>query len=819
MRLTRIRLHPFGHFVDQTWDLDRPVVVVCGPNEQGKTTLRQAIVQVLFTPTKITKTKVAETVGPWFPLPAGDYAEVTLTFEHAGTIWTLAKRWGVGQESRLSNGTNLIADPATVQARLGEILEHGEATFRHVLFTGQAELEQTLAAIKRNADQLRDVRDLLHAAAGAAADVDEQHLRRLLEERIDKAFSRWDDRRGRPERQGGQEKVGGERWKRAVGEILAAWYAWQDLEAERHEVLAIESEMDRLGLDLSQIEDRIRDRDAFVNRFGGLRSGLSERGELEERIKRLTQDVATLQAVFHGWPVAQAGIDAWSRARPDLIGQLTDLRQELGIARTRLAGMATIQAFERVEQARKTLADALAEAAKEPPLSEPMLCEIQRLERSISDAENRLAAKTLAWRLDAELECTAVVVPGERPPETVRVDRHGSTGTAQGRVSVSAGGVRLTVVSGEDEVEDLLRSLTEHRCQLAQTLASCSVPSPEAARLVVARHRDDQMAAANARQVYEGLLLGKSFEQWQEEVRVISALPLTRAIAAIEQEIDRQQERLSAGEAEAKKHVDALAEWAGRYADHASVGRRLLAEQAAVAQAEDRLRAVPSLPDGFETADALLSALDRAQAEQTTARDMLTDRRTAFERLLAQHADRRGEDLAERAEIARRTFERVRAQGRSYLRIREVLDRIVAGGDNAPLVSFHAQVADRFSRITGRVADIIFDGPFPTHVNRGDVSLPPERLSHGGAGALALALRLAMAEAYLEGGTGFIMLDDPLVHLDADRMAVAVGLLREFSARWQVIFFTCHDHHAARLTSPDRISVVSARSESQTGQP
>lgn len=818
MRLTRIRLHPFGHFVDQTWDLDRPVVVVVGPNEKGKTTLRQAIVQVLFTSTRITNTKVAETVGPWFPLPAGDHAEVTLTFEHSGTIWTLAKRWGVGQESRLSDGTNLIADPATVQARLGEMLEHGEATFRHVLFTGQAELEQTLAAIKRNADQLRDVRDLLHAAAGAAADVDEQRLRRLLEERIDKAFSRWDDGRGRPERQGGQEKVGDERWKRAVGEILAAWYAWQDLEAERREVLAIESEMDRVGLDLSQIEERIRDRDTFVSRFGGLRSGLSERGELEERIKRLTQDVATLQAAFTGWPVAEAGIDAWSRARSDLVGQLTALRQELGSARTRQAGIATMQAFERVEQARKTMTDALAEAAKEAPVSEPMLREIQRLERSIGDAENRLAAKTLAWRLEAESECAAVVAPGECPPETVRVDRHGSTGTAQGRVSISVGGVRLTVASGEDDVEDLFRSLVEQRRQLAETLASCAVPTPEAARLVVAKHRDHQMAAANARQVYDGLLLGKSYEQWQEEVQAIATLPLTRAIEVIEQEIDRQQQRLNAGEAEAKQHADALAGWAGRYADHASVGRRLLAEQAAVAQAEDRLRAVPGLPEGFETADALLAALDRAQAEQTTARDMLTDRRTALERLLAQHADRRGEDLAERAEIARRTFERVRAQGRSYLRIREVLDRIVAGGDDTPLVSFHAQVADRFSRITGRVAGLVFDGPFPTHVNRGDVSLPPERLSHGGAGALALALRLAMAEAYLEGGTGFIMLDDPLVHLDADRMAVAAELLREFSARWQVIFFTCHEHHAARLTTPEEIPAVAGRPESQTDQ-
>jgi uncharacterized protein YhaN len=40
------------------------------------------------------------------------------------------------------------------------------------------------------------------------------------------------------------------------------------------------------------------------------------------------------------------------------------------------------------------------------------------------------------------------------------------------------------------------------------------------------------------------------------------------------------------------------------------------------------------------------------------------------------------------------------------------------------------------------------------------------------------------------------------VHFDAARMAVAADILREFSERAQVIFFTCHEAHAARLRQP-----------------
>ena len=181
MKLEAIRLHPFGRFNDELRDLSQPLVVVHGPNEMGKSTLRQGIVHALFTPTKLTKPQFEKAMRPWLPLPAGDHAQVTLTFEHDGTTWTLEKRWGAGQTSRLSDGTTTLTDPKGVQERLDTLLEHGEATFRHVLFTGQAELERTLEAIEANAGELRDIRDLLRAGADAAADVDEERLRQVLE--------------------------------------------------------------------------------------------------------------------------------------------------------------------------------------------------------------------------------------------------------------------------------------------------------------------------------------------------------------------------------------------------------------------------------------------------------------------------------------------------------------------------------------------------------------------------------------------------------------------------------------------------------------
>jgi len=67
-------------------------------------------------------------------------------------------------------------------------------------------------------------------------------------------------------------------------------------------------------------------------------------------------------------------------------------------------------------------------------------------------------------------------------------------------------------------------------------------------------------------------------------------------------------------------------------------------------------------------------------------------------------------------------------------------------------------------------------------------------LSFGTKDTFSLALRLAMADYFLEGKEGFLILDDPLVDMDLTRQALAAQQINEFSQTKQVIFLTCHTH-------------------------
>lgn len=799
MRLKTIRLHPFGRFLDNTTDVSQPLAVVAGPNEMGKSTLRQAIFHALFTATNLTPARLRDTMEGWFPLPAGDHAAITLTFVQDGKEWTLEKRWGIGKATRLSTaGAAPLADPQTVSAKLTEMLGHSEATFRHVLFTGHTELEQTIASLRNNAAQLRDIRDLLRAGDAAAGDVDQQRLTDVLNEKIDKWFGRWDDERGRPQRQNGQEKGVNDRWSRGVGEILAAWYAWQQIVFERDGLLGIEKEIDRCTVALSELEKSDQDDQTLIDSYGHLRGPLNERRVLEVQVPRLEQEVKELRDAFREWPQAEASVEAWESTKAGLDVRIARLNKELAAARKRETTAGVVKSYQGVLAAQQAFKDANKKVEEHSCPDADTVGEINGLNRSIESGESKLNARTLAWRVEAtELE-TIRVTRGLGGAEVIEVNTDGVQGTAAGRLQVELGGLRLTVDGGDDNVDAIIDELQRSRASLAKLLAACGVETVDAALNLAKQHAGLVEDAKVKRKTLESLLQGRTFDEWEQEAASINSLPQTRDTQAIDDELREVERQRQREEDQAKIKEQTIEKWKATYGDWDSLAERLPIKQVEFNKAKEKLDTAPSVPSGYVSAEDLINELDKAQTRLNENRQPLEGIKAELAHLDGQLGDRRSEELAEQAEVAERAFQRVLATGQCLRRIRDTLNQVTVGSDDV-LSDFADRIERMFSQVTRGEAKLAFDGAVPAHVHRGDIKLAPTQLSHGTSGALALATRLAMAEAYLEHTGGFIMLDDPLVHFDGPRAAEAAGIIRGFAERHQVIFFTCHDHHAAQL--------------------
>ncbi len=799
MRLTSIRLHPFGTFRDTSWDLSSPLVVISGPNETGKSTLRQAIFHSLFTPTDLTPARLRDLISPWFPLPGGDYASITVGIEHNGNHYQLQKRWGSQPASSLTtpDGSEL-GETQTIAAILEQLCGHNEATYRHVFFTGHDELESTIAKLDAHAFDLRDIRSLAQTGKETTGDVDQRRLEQVLEDRIKSYFSRWDDTRQRPIRQNGQEKVIGNEWKQGVGKILTAWYTWQRLVEERKTIHSLEKEIDLLTSQLLAIEAQIKtDRD-FLGRFGFMRDQLAERRIMEERVTRLTGEAGILKKAFAAWPTAKAAVDAWETQRKTLITQANKLQDELGTARAREQATGFTASYTAIQAAKNSMAEALGAVDDQPLLAPDTLSRIENLDSEIVSLSHKLAAHSLTYSIESQSNKSALVTDANQPPKPIELGDDPIIGTASGRVRIETSDLIITVDSGEENIQTVLENLNTKRESLQQLLEKCKVASVAKAKEQASRHADLTHRLKTKQETYRALLQDKTQSEWDQEFKALESLPQTRESKSIEQELETLRHSVATNENAIEMHHQNLLVWEQAHTDLETLGEKLLIAQQNLRTTESKLTSLPEVPSEFSSIDKFLHSLDSAQERMNAGsepRSQLGSKRGTLE---GQLGERRSEDLTEEAEHARFQFERILEEGNCYKRIEKTLAQVSPNASDS-LDHLSKRITEIFSSISCSDSQLEFNDTLPSHITRGLVTLSPDRLSQGARGALAIAIRIALAESYLQSSNGFVMLDDPFVHMDTDRLGQAISVVKSFSEKHPVIFFTCHENQASLL--------------------
>jgi exonuclease SbcC len=188
MIIRKIRLHPFAGTSDRVFNFSDGLNVLSGENEFGKSTLYNALQEVLFMGTNLTPSVLRNWGNRWFPKPGGDHARVSLTFEAEGKTWHLEKVWGAGQQSLLrEEGGNSLADPAGVAEKIRSLLKWNEATWKKVLFTRQSELAKTIDELGENLlDEIDDLETRLKGMAAIPGDVPAEQMKALLDAEIKK---------------------------------------------------------------------------------------------------------------------------------------------------------------------------------------------------------------------------------------------------------------------------------------------------------------------------------------------------------------------------------------------------------------------------------------------------------------------------------------------------------------------------------------------------------------------------------------------------------------------------------------------------------
>jgi uncharacterized protein YhaN len=229
-----------------------------------------------------------------------------------------------------------------------------------------------------------------------------------------------------------------------------------------------------------------------------------------------------------------------------------------------------------------------------------------------------------------------------------------------------------------------------------------------------------------------------------------------------------------------------------------------------IATTEAKRDALPGT--GLTTEDTLRLARDAAALEDERPGLLRREKEILREVAILEASERDAIDLEDGVAYWRAEETRAREEEATLVLARELL---VAAGQQAHDALAHplaAAIAPLFAAMTG--------GRYPTVRVEGDakafrifpldaagVPAPVEALSQGARAQFLLAVRLALGRT-LAGpdGSPIFLLDDPLLHFDADRRREALALLARLATGMQIILAT---HDASILAALPGAAVVS----------
>jgi uncharacterized protein YhaN len=126
----------------------------------------------------------------------------------------------------------------------------------------------------------------------------------------------------------------------------------------------------------------------------------------------------------------------------------------------------------------------------------------------------------------------------------------------------------------------------------------------------------------------------------------------------------------------------------------------------------------------------------------------------------------------------------------------EVFDRIESQEEQklSDLFDPDGPASRTFEQLTGgRYAEVAYDADDHHLIveRRDGRTLQPEKLSHGTKDQLYFATRVSLAQQLLGSTPGFLLLDDPFLAADPERLSQGFRMLQELADDgWQILYFT-----------------------------
>lgn len=869
MRLHRLVLSNYRGVAHREIDFpDQGVVVVCGANEIGKSSMIEALDLLLEAKDRSAKKDVKQVK----PTHADVGAEVTAEISTGPYRFVYHKRFHKAPQTQLT-----ILEPRREQLTGDEAHDRVRAMLAETMDTGLWQAQRVLQASATAAVDLSGCDALSRALDVAAGDTATlSGTEPLLIERIEAEYARYFTATGRP-----------------TGEWAGAIAALADADAE----------VARCAELLAEVDDRVQRHAALSEQLARLTAEQAAADARHSAARAAADTIADLRGRLRDAQLVATAAQATCTATDTAVAERQRLRDDLearaaaiGLLDTEIDGAVQAQAAGEAEAAKAQAA--AAEAAHAVVVAAEGVASARRAADQLAAREeaDRLADRlaridATAAQLDPVVEELAQIVVTEPILRRIEAaaaacDRTGASLaaisatlelTAAADIELTIGGAHTALPAGQswsgtvtdalevglpgvltvrvrpgDSAREAGAAHDAARTELAEALAAAGVAEPEQARQADQRRRElegnrDQLSAALAalrgdddiealrqrltrlRAEHGEAGAGVTPEQVRADRDAAEALR-DEADAACES-LRRASHDAAARRAEAASRLTLLRDKAAaQRTELEAIGQRLAAQRATLGDVE-LMAAAEANTQALRTAEQRVTELSDqlGAAEPGTVEAELTAAQAAAEDLRARHTEtaralhevevelavfgtqgRRGQlDAAQTArEHAAAEHDRIGRRARAAKLLRSTVFRHRDDTRRRYVEPFRAEIQRLGAHVFGSdfEVDIDTDLKICARTLRGR-TVPYESLSGGAKEQLGILTRLAGAALVAKEDSVPVVIDDALGFTDPDRLEKMGAVFDAVGSHGQVIVLTCSPDRYRSVTGAHRIEL------------
>ena len=806
MKIKSIQLKPFAGISNKKIEFCPGLTVILGPNESGKSTLLNALKSVLFTEVELTKVRFDKLMKEYMPVKGGDTIRVSLEFQAEGKDYFLEKIWKRGNRK----GSSILKSPdqgeftidEEVSRMIDELLPARQGTVNNILLTWQSSLDKTMDILLQDEDvNIRpDLGAILRSSVMETDGVSVEQLRSRLDREYEDYFQHWDIEKGAPENGRGINNP----YKKGVGKILKAYYEKEGIEKDYNETCKIETEIDEINKkiqDKESTQNKIKDE---LNQYKGIKSQIQKRQQIENDFGKIERETEEIKKINKEWPIkenwllkeAEPGVNKIEEKKEKIEKEEVDARQNQENKEFR-------KCFKDLQRLHKKVEDAKNELSKVKKVTEEDIEELKNKKQEVKELENNIKASKLTISFFAKNQQVLKLKDVSEKEETLSLKQGEKIEkTFQGKLTLEHEDWKMEVQAGEGEIDSFISEKERKNKEIEDKFEKLGVGNFEKAQSINSEYERLKNEVEYAKRNFTEKLGEEVYEELEEKHKQLGKEKQVRPLDKISAEqvrLELELENLQKEKKEVEEQIKDLKEKYGSYDKMISI---LGGKQHKQEELNKKLGNLAVLPDRFDDYISFYDYIDLLNDNDRKIQEEISSFSEQKITIESKKPDQSSEELSTQLGESEQNFQRILLNGRAIAHIKEKAIDLLEKMDIKTYEGFQKKFIKYFIHMSGiSFSGVEMEQDLPEKLVKDDGSeLTYNLLSVGTKDTFSLALRLTMAEYFLQDKSGFLVLDDPLVDMDSDRQALAAEQINEFAKHKQVIFLTCHPQTAEMLS-------------------